>query len=68
MNQKMRALILDALRSRKGDDLERARREFDGTDLDEEYGASGCTKRQILTQYEEDRRQVNEAIAFVMNL
>lgn len=49
----IRETLLRALSQYRGDDLERAQRAFGTTNLDEQYGQSGRTRRQILAEYQE---------------
>jgi hypothetical protein len=60
-----RTVALRALENYLGDNLYRARRAFSGSNLDEEYGESGKTKRQILAEYEQHEAEVKAAIAWV---
>lgn len=56
--------IRKAMRNAHGDDLERAEAAFRGmtdTDLDQEYGQSGSTCREILEGYQQRRLEWQEA-------
>ncbi len=50
---KLRRIVQNA----KGDDLERARREFEGLDPKMLWGTSGKTVGQVLSEYEADRAE-----------
>lgn len=52
-----------------GDDLERARaafRQMSGAQLDQQYGQSGKTRREILKAYEDERALYLKAKALLM--
>jgi hypothetical protein len=58
------AIIKRAMDNARGDDMERAQHAFGrmtDAQLDQEYGSSGQTCRQILEGYRQHRQQHNEA-------
>ena len=57
--------ILRALDNYMGDNAERARRCFRGSDLNKLYGESGQTCGAILAEYEAHETQVLDTIKFV---
>ena len=60
--------VLRALEAMKGDDLERATAYFGRLteeQLDQEYGASGCTCREIWDGYKKQRQEIETAIKWV---
>jgi len=64
-------VILNALQNHRGDDLERATaafRNFSDKQLDEQWGQSGQTCRQILEEYRAHTEEVEMAIEFAMSL
>mgnify|MGYP001579315069 CR=1 FL=1 len=66
MNNK--ELTLQALETVRGDDLHRARAAFahlSDQQMDQEYGVSGKTCREILAGYEEREKAVRDATAWV---
>lgn len=61
-------VALRALENYRGDDLYRARRAFTGLsseDMGKQYGQSGRTRLEILTEYERHDADVAAAIAWV---
>jgi hypothetical protein len=65
--QRLRNLVLSAM----GDDLARASMAFDGLSdaaLDEQYGQSGRTRREIWAYYKQRRAEDEELRAFVDTL
>ena len=67
MTRKTKEIILRALQKERGDDLERAEREFKGVDLSEEHG-HGKTRQQILDEYRKNRKEIDIAMAEVRAL
>ena len=66
MTPKQRALY--ALERMKGDDAERARRNFRGFSSDQlelPHGQSGKSRREILECYEQHEKEVQQAIDWV---
>lgn len=64
-------VILSALYSARGDDLERARMAWarlPDSGLDKEHGESGKTKREHLAGWEKHRAEVDAAIRFAESL
>ena len=64
-------VILAALHSYRGDDLERANiafQNYSAKELDQEYGSSGQTPSAMLQGYKEDRIDINNAIDWVNTL
>ena len=62
--------VMRALRSMKGDDLERAEHAFHGMseeELDQEYGRSEQTCREILEGYRDSRRDHEAACNWLAN-
>jgi hypothetical protein len=67
MNNHAQAAVY-ALECARGDDLWRARRAFANCSqslMDEPYGESGKTRREILEGYEAHEARINAAIAWV---
>ena len=67
----MKKFVTKILIQSKGDDLERAEHAFKNyteKQMDSEYGQSGKTARQILTDYRVDRTDINNAIMWVKNI
>lgn len=61
--------IMKALQQYRGDDLYRARIAWGAltaAELDEEYGDSGATRREILRSLEEHDREVQDAIEWLV--
>jgi len=68
MSAAVKDTLLRALDQYRGDNLARARRAFQGMsdgELEKEYGQSGKSRRQILTEYEHHAAEVALAEAFV---
>ena len=64
-------MTLAALQQAKGDNLERATHSFRGMSesvLDEQFGQSGQTHREVLAEYQDHRDRVNKAIEWVEGL
>lgn len=64
-------IILAALAQYRGDDLERARRCFRAytpEQMNQPYGQSGKTPRQVIAEYEEHERAVDAAVAVANKL
>ncbi len=64
-------IILSALYSACGDDLERAQAAWghlSDAELDREHGQSGKTKRELLRSWQEHRREVDDAIRYAEKL
>lgn len=60
LSKQTKDIILRAMENAKGDDYERAQRNWahlPATDLDRQHGMSGSTVRQHLEAYEKDRRE-----------
>ncbi len=60
--------IQRAIHDRSGDDLERARRAFNGLSpeqMQENYGQSGRTRQEILDEYVRERALATAAMKFV---
>jgi len=71
MNKEIRETIITALQNHRGDDYERARRSFancSNGQMQEKYGASGMTRRQILDGYKHHVDLVDAAIEYVQGL
>ena len=69
MNNKIQ-LAINALKTIKGDDFYRAKIAFRGLtekQLNEMHGDSGKTKKQLLYEYMESDRKIDEAIDFLKN-
>lgn len=68
---KYQEIAIRALENSKGDDLERARRAYNGFTQEQMavpyYGQSGKTRAQILVEYEAQRLEIIQAIAWVRN-
>jgi hypothetical protein len=67
MNNHAQAAVY-ALECARGDDLYRARNAFRNctqAQLDEQYGESGRTRREILAGYEAHEARINAAIEWV---
>jgi len=67
----IKTTLLAALRQYRGDNLERARMAFRGLSpekMDEQYGESGMTRREILEGYERHAAEVDSARMFVEKL
>lgn len=65
---KHKKLVLQVLLDFKGDDHARAKAAFarlSEKQMDEQWGMSGKTPRQILADYEERNREIDEAIEWV---
>lgn len=63
--------ITSAVSQAGGDDLERARYAFNGLSpeqMNEQYGHSGQTRREILEGYERHRAKHNEVVAYLAEL
>lgn len=61
-------IIIQALENMKGDDSFRARLAFRGMtvgQMNEQHGASGKTRAQILAEYEACDQRIDAAIAWV---
>ena len=61
-------LAIRALESMRGDDLIRARRAFSGysvKEMQQQHGASGQTRQQIISGYEHQAMNVDQAIDWV---
>ncbi len=68
---KHKQVAMKALRESKSDDLHRAKRHFKGyTDkqMNEPYGLSEKTPKQILEEYEKREKAIDEAIAWLVSL
>lgn len=66
-----RKVVRDALQNLRGDDLERAEKEFmnySEEELDKKYLQSGKTCREILSKYQEHRKEIDNAILWVNTL
>lgn len=63
--EKERQFIIDRMKSARGDDLYRAECAFRGHNLDELYGQSGRTKRQILEEYRQFDNEWIEAMKWL---
>ncbi len=64
-------VILYALKNSRGDDLERAETAFKDLspqELDEQYGQSGKTCQQILDDYRDHRKEIDNAIVWANTL
>jgi hypothetical protein len=64
----VKSTILAALMQHRGDDVERARRAFQGygtEDMKKQHGQSGRTRAEILAEYEEHAANVEAARAWV---
>lgn len=69
--KELRNYIRRAMNSYKGDDLERAELSFKNLtpkQMDQGHGCSGKTKRQILEEYREERKQWQEANKYLEEL
>lgn len=63
--------IMKAMNNARGDDLERATAAFrncTAAQMDEEYGQSGDTRKQILKEYETHRQRWNEVNAWLSDV
>lgn len=58
-------VIEAALRQYAGDDAARARRAFQGQDMNEPWGQSGRTRAEVLAGYEKHEAEVEAALAWV---
>lgn len=68
MSLKIKTTLIAALSQYRGDNVERARAAFRNCtqeQMDQVYGFSGQTRRQILAEYEEHAREVDEANTWV---
>ena len=54
--------LLRILEGARGDDLFRAQLAFKGSNLDEQWGQSGRTKREILAGYQEHEATIKRLI------
>ena len=66
----MKDYIVKVLKDVQGDDLERAERCFAGfspQQMQEQHGASGQTRKQVLDSYRKQRNLHARAIAFAEN-
>ena len=64
-------LTLRALRHYRGDNLERAEMQFKGLSgrgMDQPFGGTGLSNREILDAYRGERRAVDEAIMWVTSM
>ena len=64
-------LAIKALENMKGDDTARAQRAFGGlseAQMNEEYGASGKTRKEILGEYLAHDEKVDDAIDWIRSL
>ena len=71
MTNKHRELAVKALKQMKGDDLFRAKSAFKGCtekQMEEQYGNSGRTRKEIISEYEQCESDINEAISWVKGL
>ncbi len=67
-NAECKAMCLRAMANSMGDDLERARSAFRGlssAEMGHQYGQSGRTRQEIITEYEIDRAKRTEALAWL---
>jgi hypothetical protein len=63
-----KAYVLSAIESAKSDDLRRAQAAFrrcSPAEMDQEYGESGRTRRQILQSYEDFNAKVDEILVWL---
>jgi hypothetical protein len=68
MSEKCREMAIEGLRRLGGDDIGRARLAFRGMtpeQMQQPFGDSGRTRAQVLADYEERGRDIEEAIAWV---
>lgn len=71
MSPSAKTLCIQALSAHRGDNLYRAKSAFVGYldhEMDEQYGESGMTRRQILAQYQAHDDAVTAAIKEVQEL
>lgn len=64
-------LLLSIVRNAFGDDLERATAAFGGCtpeQLNSQYGQSGRTRGQILEEYKEHRKRMQDLLEYTRNL
>lgn len=57
--------IVSILQNAKGDDLYRAKLAFGNSNLDDKWGQSGKTKREILLDYQGHEDRINQLIKAV---
>lgn len=63
-------LAIQALKSMKGDDLQRAKSAFKNCNekqMQEFYGQSGKTRAQIIKEYEDFEAEIKDAIEYITN-
>jgi len=71
MNAEMQKFIIDCIMQARGDDLLRAKTEFERfsfEDMNKEYYQCGQTPQQILDEYQTHSDRCDEAIDAVRNL
>lgn len=64
----MKKFIIDCIEAARGDDLQRARRSFEGLNMTQEYGKTGRTRQSVLDGYIAHNDKCNEAIDFMNKL
>jgi hypothetical protein len=68
MNDDQRNRIIEILQAAKSDDLWRAKHAFQSltpAQMDEQWGASGLTRKQALERYQQREDEINDLIEAV---